>query len=465
MNLADPSERARWRAYLGEVLTGRKVIAGFGVLARFTDDVALYQAVGAKKPLLIASARGVGPIPGDDDAFICFFERDELESMTEEVRSRNAVARDLPDAVVRAVEEYDPDGEAVWDLDPFVENSPILGRQVYGGRPQAWMALEDKLVAEEVWEAIDAPRAPSLVVDVDLEAVKTASLEIDHGDGTVWTGDARDGINGGGDFVRWVQSDAEQRSAYDFFSTRCDKVRVMPFLEGVPCSIHGFVLADGTAAFRPMELSMLRIPATKRFVFGGMGTTWDPPAADREQMRELVRRTGEHLRARADYRGGFGIDGVLTKDGFRPTEINTRMSGGLNNLARILDVDALTMLQVNLVAGRDPAVTVPELERWALPALDATRMGKAVAITQKNTVEESRDIKVAWDGRSLTRADDGPLRITMGPMSPGTFAKIDSGSVLRKGDRLAPLNVALMQFLDAEFGSDFGPVETAPDVR
>lgn len=281
----------------------------------------------------------------------------------------------------------------------------------------------------------------------------------------MWTGDARDGINGAGDFVRWVASDPEQRAAYDFFSTRCDKVRVMPYLQGVPCSIHGFVLTDGTAAFRPMELAMLRIPETKRFTFGGMGTTWDPPAADAAEMRELVRRAGVHLRTRADYRGGFGIDGVLTKDGFRPTEINTRMSGGLNNLARILDSVALTMLQINLVAGRDPGVTVPELELWALPELEANRMGKAVAVTLKNTVEESRDIQVAWDGRSVTRADDGPLQVTMGPTNPGTFAKIEAASVLRKGDRLAPLNVALMQFLDAEFGSDFGAVEAAPDVR
>ena len=465
MNLADPTERARWSAYLGEILTGRKVIVGFGVLAGFTDDVALYKAIGAQKPLLIASARGAGPIPDDEDAFVCFFERDELASMTEEVRSRNVVARHLPDAVVRAVEEYDPDGEALWDLDPFVENSPILGRQVYGGRPQAWMSLEDKLVAEEVWAAIDAAAAPSHVVDLDLEKLQAASLELDKGDGTVWTGDARDGINGAGDFVRWVQSDAEQLAAYDFFTSRCDKVRVMPFLEGVPCSIHGFVLADGTAALRPMELSMLRITATKRFVFGGMGTTWDPPAGDAAEMRELVRRTGEHLRARANYRGGFGIDGVLTKDGFRPTEINTRMSGGLKNLARILDSDALTMMQVNLVAGRDAAVTVLDLERWALPELDATRMGKAVAVTLKNTIEESRDIAVTWDGTALTRADDGHLQITMGPMSPGTFATIEVASVLRQGDRLAPLNVALMRFLDAEFGCDFGPVEAAPDVR
>ncbi len=260
---------------------------------------------------------------------------------------------------------------------------------MYGGRPAAWSALEDKLVAEEIWDAIDAPRAPSLVVEVDLEALRTAVGQLDLGHGTVWAGDARGGMNGGGDFVRWVATDDEQRAAFAFFAMRCNKVRVMPFLEGVPCSIHGIVLPDGVAALRPVELAMLLIPATRRFVYGGLGTTWDPPAMDGADMRALARRTGEHLRARADYRGFFGIDGVLTRDGFRPTEINTRMSGGAVSLARVLDVDSLSLLQSNLVAGRDARVTVDELEQWALPVLDAHRIGKTIAVSGKEVTEDS----------------------------------------------------------------------------
>ena len=70
----------------------------------------------------------------------------------------------------------------------------------------------------------------------------------------MWSGDARDGFNGGGNFVRWVRDDRDRAAATAFFRPRCDRVRVMPFLEGVPCSIHGFVLPDGTAALRPVEI-------------------------------------------------------------------------------------------------------------------------------------------------------------------------------------------------------------------
>ena len=119
-----------------------------------------------------------------------------------------------------------------------------------------------------------------------------------------------------------------------FFRPRCDRVRVMPFLEGVPCSIHGFVLPDGTAALRPVEIVMLRDPAARTFAYSGLGTTWDPPAADREAMRDAARRVGAHLQREHGYRGAFGIDGVLTADGFRPTELNTRMSAGATTVAR-----------------------------------------------------------------------------------------------------------------------------------
>ena len=50
----------------------------------------------------------------------------------------------------------------------------------------------------------------------------------------VWSGDARDGFNGGGNYVRWVLDEADRDAARGFFRPRCDRVRVMPFLDGVP---------------------------------------------------------------------------------------------------------------------------------------------------------------------------------------------------------------------------------------
>ena len=56
----------------------------------------------------------------------------------------------------------------------------------------------------------------------------------------------------------------------------------------------------------------------------------------REQMRAIARRAGERLRAEVDYRGAFTVDGVLTGDGFLPTELNPRNGAGLATMSREL---------------------------------------------------------------------------------------------------------------------------------
>jgi hypothetical protein len=183
-------------------------------------------------------------------------------------------------------------------------------------------------------------------------------------------------------------------------------------------------------------------------------------------MRELVRRTGEHLRARVGYRGAFGIDGVLTAGGFRPTELNSRAAGGLNTLANGLDGDAFTLLQVVCVADRDPGVTVAELEDWAVPAMDAHRVAKAMGMSRRRVVEDSVDLPVVWDGGDLRRApaEKATATVQVGPSAVGVFCRL-TGDVLSPGDRLGPLNAALFRLLDEELGTGFGPVEVAPDLR
>ena len=135
----------------------------------------------------------------------------------------------------------------------------------------------------------------------------------------------------------------------------------------------GTVLPEGTAVFRPVEIAILRGP-DRTFTYGGLSTYWDPPAADREEMRDVARRVGEHLRTTRGYTGMFGIDGVLTADGFRPTELNPRMSAGAAAVAASVDRRLFLLLQANLVAGRDSVTEVPT-SRWQVPAGARARWG------------------------------------------------------------------------------------------
>ena len=465
MDLGDDEQRAAWRDHLAATVRDRKVIAALAPLAAMTGWVDLLRDAGAQRPLLVATGIGAGPVPGEQDADIVVVDVPAYASMTEQLRADDALARNLPPEVRAAVRAYDPAGEAVWLVGPFVHTEPIDGRPVLGGRPAAWYALEDKLLAEDIWASVGAAHASARVVPVDPAALSRASAELDEGAGVVWAGDARDGFNGGGDFTRWVVDARDRAAALAFFAPRCDRVRVMPFLDGVPCSIHGIVLPDGTATFRPVELAILR-GEDRRFVYGGQGTTWDPPADDRVEMRDLARRTGEHLRERVDYRGAFGIDGILGRDGFRPTELNSRSAAGIVTQTQALDSAAFTLLQLSCVAGHDPGVTVAELEAWAMPVLDAQRVSRAIGMAPRRVTEVSRTLPVRWDGAHLTTAteDTADACVLVGPSGAGTFCRLVS-DLLGPGERVGDLNAAMMRFLDAELGTGFGPVQVPPDVR
>lgn len=464
MDLTDPLARATLIRRLGALYAGRPVVVGPGVLAGSTPLVRWLRALDCRV-LVIATVRGAGPVPAPDECTVVELTPPRTTSTTDELRAHEQLARQLPAYAVRAIEAFDPERQAVWVTSPFVTiDEPILGRPVTGGRPAAFLALEDKLLAELIWAACDVVTAPHRVVRLDAAELDRASADLAGTMGAVWSGDARDGFNGGGNYVRWVVDAADRAAALSFFGERCDRVRVMPFLDGIPCSIHGFVLPDGTAAFRPVEISMLRNVAERRFVYGGLGTFWDPPADDREEMRAVARRVGEHLRSTYAYAGAFGVDGVLTADGFRPTELNSRMSAGANVIGEV-DRQLFTLLQANLVAGVDTGVTVAGLESL-VPLMDARRGGKPLAVAEGPKLGGHKSYPVAWDGTTLCRAGGATgNELVLADTPTGFFAKIEPCAALATGDRLAPLNAGLMAFLDREYAAGFGPLTAAPSLR
>jgi hypothetical protein len=459
-----------WTKRLAEPLRGRPVIVAFKILAGMTADVEHLKEWGSERPLLIARGTGTGPLPGPEDAEVHMLDLGTAASMSDEVRTIARLAEEPPPDVVRRVEEYDPARRAVWWLAPFGGHGTLLGRPVLGGRPKAWGRLEDKLLCDEIWDAADVPRAPMRIVPVEPATLVAATDELSGGAGVVWAGDTREGVNGGGDLVRWIRSHADADQAYAYFVEHCDRVRVMPFLEGVPCSIHGFVLDDGVAAFRPLELVILRHGPTRTFRLGGMSTWWDPSDADRDQMRDLVRRVGGLLDERVGYRGGFGIDGVMTADGFRPTELNPRYTGGLTTLARAMPRVPMELLQLNVAAGRPAGIDAPALERLIVETADESRFAHAIGLCDQPWDGETAIVELARVDRHLAPAVDGGPRIgTMlagEAVTGGTFVRFTpADGTMRPGDRLADLHIEALSFADRQWGCTFGELEMAPAAR
>ena len=443
MDLADPEIRADLTTRSMARYADRPAIVGPGILAARTEFVAWVREAGGTA-LVLSTAHGAGPTPSERDCVVVDVEPPPTASVTEELRALDHLARHLPDHAVAAIEAFDPERRGVWVGGPFVTtDEPILGRPVVSGRSAAFVALEDKMLADRIWDAAGVARAPYEIVPTDRDALAAATARLAGPLGAVWSGDTREGFNGGGDYVRWVRDDADRAKALAFFLPRCDRVRVMPFLDGVPCSIHGLVLPDGTAAFRPVEIAILRDEDARAFTYGGLSTFWDPPEADREEMRAAARRVGNHLCTTYGYRGAFGIDGVLTADGFRPTELNSRGSAGFTQVTD-LDRKLFALLQDALVLGEDPGVRVADVEAL-LPLIEAERSGRPVALAKDATAGEVTEA-LTWDGKRFQIAPPGTESddvLVMAGTPSGLFAKVQPCAALGSGVRLSTVNLAL----------------------
>ena len=459
---------------------GRKVVLTGGPLAAMTGVCRRLRELGARRPFLLATGLGTGEVPGAEEAEWCVVEV-RAPDVIAEIRAAMNLLRLLPADVLEALDRWDPERQALVLSTMFNELPEIAGRRVYGPRRPEWRRLEDKVVVDDLWDELGVTRAPSEVGAAEPAARAAAARRRDRGAGTAWAGDARQGFHGGAFCLRWVRGEADVAEAAAFLAARCDRARVMPFLEGIPCSIHGVVFPDGVAAFRPVEMVTLRRPVSSRLHYAGAATFWDPPDADREVMRDLARRVGAGLRERVGYRGAFTVDGVLAAEGFLPTELNPRLGAGLSTMTRDLPDLPVGLLDRVLIEGEPVAFTAGELERQVLAVADRTRAGGAWTVTgrgpeglepvppESRVVAGTRELPLRFEGGACRpAADGGPADgvLSFGPSGVGGFVRLalDPGRV-PAGPPVAPLAVAAFALADERFGTGIGPLEPARAVR
>jgi len=460
------------REALRRMFASRPVVLTGGPVAGLVRSVPDVTELSGRKPFLLANGIGTGATPEPDEAHVHLLPDGAASSLVRSVHAQLEILAELPADALTALDAWDPDRNAVVLASPFFTGPAIGGRPVIGGRRPEWAALEDKTIADALWDDAGVPRAPSRVVATTYDALSAAARDLDRGLGTVWSGDAREGFNGGGEYVRWVRDDGQAHDASDFFAAHCDRVRVMPFLDGVPCSIHGVVFPDGVAALRPVEMLTLRSlddDAKDRFVYGGMSTHWDPPAADRAAMRRAARRVAAQLREQVGYLGGFSIDGVLTTDGFLPTELNPRFSGGLSAIAKGLPDFPLPLVLDALVSGYDTGLTAAQFEAMLVEAADAHRWGGGgLSIPSVRPTEtDEREIIVSGNDVRLSRTDEPPHGVLMlGPSAVGAYLRFEPhADRVLPGRSIAPMVASAFALADQTWGTAIGPLEPARDLR
>lgn len=450
--------------------SGRKVLLAGAPLAAYSDQFleGLLDS-GAAGLFIAASGVGTGPLPSEALAERIVLEGEPAHSIMEGIRGSARMLADPPPELVEALERWDAAGEAVVIGDGFSSFGEIAGRRVLGARPAEFTRLEDKVVIDAVWDAAGVARAPASVVPRDLRAVVAAFDRHDSGEGVVLAADASRGWHGGAAGVRWARSKSDLGSILEAWADTADLVRVMPFLEGVPSSIHGIVFPQATAVFRPCEMLVFRQPGSPEFVYSGSATVWDPAPEDRQAMRDLARRAGEQLRATVDYRGGFTIDGVLTSEGFLPTELNTRLGAAFGQVGGALPGMSWGTLQRSLIDRVPFDHPVEEVERLVLEKADAHRSVRAVSFGRGRRMEETVNATLVTSGdgyQVVSNADGAVGSVMVGPHVMGYFARLgfEEGHLVPGRPCSVPVARAL-HAVDRHWLLGIGELEPARQVR
>ena len=438
------------------------IAVGLGGLARRLT------ALGAERPFLIAGSAGTGIVPTPEEAELHVLGLD-CRDILEEHRNLQHAIDDLPGELGRAIDAWDPAESA-----SFIFSSPLAAsrtaapRKPYGARPAAWAALEDKVQIDAFWDAAGIQRAPSRIVPADYEAIRRAATALDRGLGTVWAADAREGTHGGGLGLRWVRRGHDGRASYQSLRRMAGRVRVMPFLEGIPASIHGIVFPDSVAVFRPVEMVVLRPVDGDRLSYAGCATAFDPNPDDRETMRDIALRAGVALRETVGYRGPFGIDGILAEDGYVPTEMNARAGAGLGPLAAGLAGLPLAPLCLAVTQGEKLDYRPDLLERAVVETADAHRTCAGWSITQR-TIHGSGLLDVVRDGDEYRECASGEQRhgtLQYGPSVMGGFLRFAlHAAQIQRGSSSAPEVIRALRFADRALGTEFGELEAARNLR
>ncbi len=456
------------------VFAGRPCILALGPVAGQVNTIRRLREFGATRFLVLADSLGTGELPdrGAGVDWLVVVDGVAPDMMTG-IRMYEAALLSPSDAVVEAVERFDPDGEAIVMCAHISDLQEICGRECFGAREPSWAALEDKVVIDLFWDKAGIERAPSQTVSArNLEAQLEASAGLDEGRGTVWAGDALEGFNGGAAYLRIVESEEDGARAHEFFATRCEQVRIMPYLEGIPCSIHGMVFPEEVIAFRPVEMIVFRRPGRGQFLYAGFATFWDPSDEDRQEMRAMARRVGEALRREVGYRGAFTVDGIITARGFLPTELNPRSGGAFAWLTRGEPEFPLSLLDKAVRHGCPVDFEPRDLEERVIAIADAHRTGGGWTVVDIPFEETVTHQLLRTEGGFELTAEGCPEEDThgvllLGPSAMGGFVRyLPHRHATAMGPSLAPEVAEAFAFVDRSFGTEFGElVPATPQER
>jgi hypothetical protein len=354
---------------------------------------------------------------------------------------------DEPGWLTEQADSFDPRRQATLLFVDPLDPRRAGARRRFGGRSPLMRVLENKAINDSVWDAIGMPRARSVVADPPADLTQLGAL-VDEGAGVVCAIQPTNGSPlAGGDGIYWWR---DRSPAYLDVGTNQFRVKLMPLLAGLPARIHGLVTAHDTIAFPPLEIIAPTRPDRGTFLCAGAV----PTLGGDEELLSTTERAGSALQRVLGYHGAFSIDGILTPAGFRPTDLNARLTSAMEGASCALRI----RLQLANLLARE-GVELDSEAAWTLAheAFNEQQTYTLYGLAGRAN-DRPHDVAVCWRGERLMVAYDdqtqGRLAITSTPRGWLLTAALHRDHV-----PTGPLNRLagqVFELSDAVLGTDFG---------
>ncbi len=232
--------------------------------------------------------------------------------------------------------EYDPGHRAMVIGPAWLKGKELLGRKVIGYRPDQWTEFEfDKIGVDRFFDSVGVPRANSLVVETKHFDFQDCWRRYDQGKGIVLVGE---GKFTGGSGLLFVKNRNSVTVVHGWLRNKSiSKLKVVSNLSGPAFCSHGFVLNDSCVTTQPYESISLEKCVEGEIEWVGSSSALVVREDVCNRIHRFTEQVGSQLRQTLNYRGSFSLDGVLTPDGPKFTEINTRMGASGHMASMIWD--------------------------------------------------------------------------------------------------------------------------------
>jgi len=291
-------------------------------------------------------------------------------------------------------DRFDPRRRAAL-ITPDPLDPPEAGsRRLLGRRHPVWRLCEDKGVVDTIWAWLGMTHPRYVLVDGGQD-VTVLGATVDVGDGVVCAVQrAGSAPTSGAEGMWWWHGGR----APDVATSRHHRLKIMQLVPGIPIRLHGMVFANVAVAFPPMEIVTLPRPGSGTFLCcGAVGAV-----PDDQTLRRLTDAIGAGLSARIGYRGAFSVDGIMSANGFLPTDLNTRLTSAMEAAPAHLRVQIHV---ANLIAREGCSLHDAE---WLGELAERVFSGDSVTIYgAANRATVASEVPVRWDGRELVAADPG----------------------------------------------------------